>query len=118
MGLRPRERRLRRLRRLLLRLALGKRDFEYMAMTLRQDPRLRRCKLADIVVRQDGMERRIEADWLKRLARIVYGEEPIPEPPVPQPDGHVYICHTCNRRSRSESEHLGHTCSEASARVA
>lgn len=61
------------LRRFLLWLAVGPRTYDYMARVLRSDPRLRVCKLADIVVRQDGRERRIEADWLKSLATIVMG---------------------------------------------
>jgi hypothetical protein len=55
------------IKRFLLRLALGKRTYAYMCRTLSQDPRLPRCRLADIIVRQDGREVRIEADWLKTL---------------------------------------------------
>lgn len=71
------------LRSLLLRLALGNRTYAYMCGTLSQDPRLRSCKLADIVVRKDGREVRVEADWLKDLCRIVSADL---TPPVPQPD--------------------------------
>jgi hypothetical protein len=58
------------LQRWLLRLALGDRTYRYMCKTLSQDPRLKNCKLADIVVRKDGCEVRIEADWLKTLRKI------------------------------------------------
>lgn len=58
-------------RQLLLKLALGKRTYNYMAETVRQDPRTRRARQVDIVVRKDGLERRIEADWVKTIARIV-----------------------------------------------
>ena len=76
------------IKRLLLRLALGKRTYGYMCKTLSQDPRLRSAKLADIIVRKDGREERIEADWLKNLARIVAIDL---TPPVPQPAGPEYI---------------------------
>jgi hypothetical protein len=70
-------------KRLLLRLALGGRTYDYMCRTLSQDPRLPRCRLADIVVRKDGKEIRIEADWLKKLCKII---ETDLTPPCPQPD--------------------------------
>jgi hypothetical protein len=76
------------IKRLLLQLALGKRTYDYMCKTLSQDPRLRSCKLADIIVRKDGREVRVEADWLKNLARIVAVDL---TPPVLQPDGPEYI---------------------------
>jgi hypothetical protein len=60
-------------RRLLLCLALGPRTYKYAARSLKYDPRLRNCRMSDIVVRKDGFERRIEADWLKELATIVMG---------------------------------------------
>ena len=60
-------------RRFLLWLALGPRIYDYMSRVLREDHRLRTCRMADIVVRKDGKERRIEADWLKSLATIVMG---------------------------------------------
>lgn len=59
------------LKRLLLRLALGGRTYRYMCMSLSQDTRLRSCRLADIVVRKDGREVRVEADWLKKLCVLV-----------------------------------------------
>lgn len=65
----------------LIRLALGKRTYEYMRRSLERDPRLRGCKLADIVVRQDGRERRIEADWLRNLAKITLPPVPFGEVP-------------------------------------
>jgi len=58
-------------RRFLLRLALGRRTYQYMVRSITHDPRTRRARLVDIVVRKDGHERRIEADWVKNLARIV-----------------------------------------------
>lgn len=61
------------LRRLLLRIALGDRCYQYMVRTLCADPRLVSAREADVVVRKDGVERRIEADWLKPLARLVKG---------------------------------------------
>jgi hypothetical protein len=59
-----------KIRRFLLRLALGRRTYAYLCRSLAQDPRLPRAYMADIIVRKDGRERRIEADWLKKLARI------------------------------------------------
>jgi hypothetical protein len=58
-------------RRFFLRLALGRRTYQYMVRSITQDPRTRRARQVDIVVRKDGLERRIEADWVKSLARIV-----------------------------------------------
>jgi hypothetical protein len=75
------------IKRLLLRLALGKRTYAYMCRTLSQDPRLPRCYLADIIVRQDGREVRIEADWLKPLCKLV---KPDLTPRVPQPGEEGY----------------------------
>lgn len=46
-----------------------------MARTLSHDHRIRSSKLVDIVVRKDGIERRIEADWVKTLAIIVLGNK-------------------------------------------
>jgi hypothetical protein len=60
----------------LLRLALGGRKFDYMVRSLKADPRTPGAKLVDIVVRKDGKERRIEADWVKTIARITYHVEP------------------------------------------
>lgn len=61
------------IRRLLLRLVLGKRTYEYMQRTLAADRRLRTAYTVDIVIRKDGRERRLEADWTKALATIVLG---------------------------------------------
>jgi hypothetical protein len=60
-------------RRLLLRLAVGRRTYDYMYKTLAYDPRLRTCHFADIVVRKDGRDERIEADWLKNLYELQMG---------------------------------------------
>ena len=59
------------LRRALLWLALGPRGYDYMASTLTIDKRITNARMVDIVVRKDAMERRFEADWLKRLAAVV-----------------------------------------------
>ena len=59
------------MRKMLLRLALGKRAYEYMVRTLECDPRIRTARTVDVVVRKDAVEQRIEADWLKNIARIV-----------------------------------------------
>jgi len=59
----------------LLRQALGDRAFEYMCRSLAHDPRLRSARMVDIVVRKDAVERRIEADWLKAIAKIVLPEQ-------------------------------------------
>ena len=56
----------------LLRLALGRRMFDYMLRSIKLDKRTPAAKLVDIVVRQDGREERIEADWVKRIAQITY----------------------------------------------
>lgn len=53
-----------------LREALGD-QFVYAVRTLQSDPRLADAHTVDIVVRKDGVERRLEADWLKALARLV-----------------------------------------------
>ena len=66
---------LRWFRRVCLRIALGNRKFAYMARSLTRDPRTVRAKETDIVVRKDGVERRIEADWLRDLARLVGPED-------------------------------------------
>jgi hypothetical protein len=58
-----------KIRSLLLRLALGKRTFEYMVRSIRHDPRTQSARLVDIVVRKDGVEQRIEADWVKKIAK-------------------------------------------------
>jgi len=41
-----------------------------MVNSIQHDKRTPGAKLVDIVVRQDGVERRIEADWVKHIARI------------------------------------------------
>ncbi len=69
------------MRRFLLRLVLGRWTYEYMCRSLAADPRLRNAHMADIVIRSDGRERRIEADWLKTLYRICIGNPPrVPKP--------------------------------------
>jgi len=72
--------------RLLLRLALGRRTYQYMVRTLQYDTRLRTARSADIVVRKDAREERIEADWLKAVARIVHGAS-VPMEYTPGPLG-------------------------------
>src|SRR5665213_637500 len=64
------------MQRFFLWLALGSHTYGYMKRTLAFDRRLSRCKLADIVVRQDGKEVRIEADWLKNMAKICIKQPP------------------------------------------
>jgi len=44
-----------------------------MCRSVQHDPRTRTAKEVDIVIRKDGMERRIEADWVKSVARIIWG---------------------------------------------
>jgi hypothetical protein len=55
----------------LLRVALGDELFELMARSLGADPRVQDAHTIDIVVRKDAVEKRIEGDWVKHLARIV-----------------------------------------------
>jgi hypothetical protein len=59
------------LRRALMWLALGPHTYGYMRRSLGWDPRLRNARMVDIVVRKDAVEKRFEADWLKRIARVV-----------------------------------------------
>ena len=59
------------LRRHALRFVLGRRTYEYMVRSLLWDERLKRARVADIVCRKDAVEKRMEADWLRNLARIV-----------------------------------------------
>ena len=66
---------------ILLRLALGDSKYHSMVRTLKQDPRILTAHDVDIVVRKDGVERRIEADWLKELAKAV-GLRPTGEYPA------------------------------------
>lgn len=86
-------------KRLLLRIALGSRTYQYMCKSLSQDPRLRSAKLTDIIIRKDGREERVEADWLKTIGKMVSADltEPVPQPyshkvwswdPHPNPDSH------------------------------
>jgi hypothetical protein len=53
-----------------LREALGD-GFNYAVRSLQYDPRIVNAHTVDIVIRKDGIERRLEADWLKQLARLV-----------------------------------------------
>lgn len=55
----------------LLRIALGDELFNLMERGLLGDPRLRDAHTVDLVVRKDAIEKRIEADWVKQIARIV-----------------------------------------------
>lgn len=87
------------LKRLLLRWALGKRKYEYMCRTLSQDPRLRSARLADIVVRKDGREVRIEADWLRDLCRLVEADL---TPSVPQPDDDLSRTKVAEREAKKQ----------------
>lgn len=64
------------LRRLLLWLALGPKQYEYMKRILAADPRAPRARQIDIVVRKDAIERRLEADWVRSLARILNPSKP------------------------------------------
>lgn len=57
-------------KRLLLRIVFGK-SYDYMARSLAHDPRIKTARLVDILVRKDGLEKRLEADWLKKMAKIV-----------------------------------------------
>ena len=59
-------------RALLLRLALGESTFQYMLRSIKNDPRLPSARLVDLVVRKDAVEQRIEADWIKNIARICF----------------------------------------------
>lgn len=62
----------------LLRLALGRSTFNYMLRSIKADIRTPGARQVDIVIRQDAVERRIEADWVKYIARMAY-HLPIPE---------------------------------------
>lgn len=59
-------------RRFLLRLVMGQRTYDYMVQSVLADRRCFNAKAVDIVVRKDGREKRIEADWIKKLYRIVW----------------------------------------------
>jgi hypothetical protein len=54
----------------LLRLAMGRRTFDYMLKSINHDPRTRGARMVDIVVRRDAVERRVEADWVKKICRL------------------------------------------------
>jgi len=62
------------IKRLFLKLILGKRTYNYLCASLGYDPRLLKARTIDIIVRKDGREVRIEADWVKKIARIL-GED-------------------------------------------
>lgn len=59
-----------KIRSLLLRLALGERTYNYMLKSIKYDKRTPGAKTVDIIVRQDGREERIEADWVRTIAKI------------------------------------------------
>jgi hypothetical protein len=59
------------IKRFLLKLILGKRTYYYLCASLGYDHRLLRAHTVDIVVRKDGQEVRVEADWIKKVARIL-----------------------------------------------
>ncbi len=61
------------MKRLLLRLALGKWTYELILSSIRADPRMCDPHSIDIVVRKDAVERRIEGDWIKQVARLIRG---------------------------------------------
>ena len=64
------------LRRALFWLALGPYTYDYMRRSLGWDTRLRTARTVDLIVRKDGTEKRVEADWAKTIARCV-----LPKPP-------------------------------------
>lgn len=59
------------MKRFLLRCALGRRTYDYMCRSINDDKRSPRAYEIDIVVRKDGVEKRIEADWVKTIAKII-----------------------------------------------
>lgn len=63
----------------LLRIALGPGTFDYMLRSIKSDKRTPGAKLVDIIIRQDGHEERIEADWVKKIAQWAYY---LPVPPM------------------------------------
>lgn len=73
------------LRRLLLWLALGPKQYRYMKRILAEDPRATRAYMTDIVIRKDGVERRFEADWVRSLARILHPPREDWLGPIPSP---------------------------------
>ncbi len=68
------------IRKFALWVALGSHDYNAMVRSVRQDPRTRRARLIDIVVRKDAVERRIQADWVREVARVVDGQNRLPRP--------------------------------------
>jgi hypothetical protein len=64
----------------LLCLAFGRRKARYIVRSLSQDPRLPRAKTADIIIRKDGREVRVEADWLRDIARGLPLVARVPQP--------------------------------------
>lgn len=54
-----------------LHMALGDDAFDLMVRSLRADPRVQGAHTVDIVIRKDGVEKRVEGDWIKYIARIV-----------------------------------------------
>lgn len=66
-----------RIRALLLHLALGTNTFRYMVRSIKYDTRTPSSRWVDIVVRKDGVEERIEADWVKNIAKITNHVTPL-----------------------------------------
>lgn len=79
-------------RRSLLRLALGRWNYELLTHSLAQDKRTGGARLVDIVVRQDAVEKRFEADWVRRVARIL---TPPPVYKVARTSHEGAFLHTC-----------------------
>lgn len=68
--------RLYRIRAVALRIALGGSTFDYMNRSVKTDKRTPSARMVDIIIRKDGREERIEADWVKTIARIIKHVEP------------------------------------------
>lgn len=60
------------IRRILLWLAVGPRTFRAMQRSVQKDT-LRVAHTIDILIRKDSRESRVEADWLKDLATVLFG---------------------------------------------
>lgn len=60
-----------------LRMAMGDDAFNLMVSSFSADPRIQSPHTIDIVVRKDAVEKRIEGDWIKTLARIVRNVPPV-----------------------------------------
>lgn len=59
-------------KRILLKFILGKNTYEYMVRSILHDPRSKKLDAnIDLLISQDGMDKRIEADWVKKIAKIV-----------------------------------------------